>query len=231
VITRLQVAWPDGRPFRGRDGRPIRFLVASDETEPGLRQAVNREAIGHLDGILGCGDLEPDWLMFLADAFHVPVVYVRGNHDRGGGWAERGPHAPASLEAGRIDRVAGIPIVGLEWPGVDEPGNRRRPWLAWRQTLRVTRRLIGARLWRSPVLVISHVPPAGVGDAPNDRYHIGFGAYRWLLQRLGPPVWLHGHTTTASVDRLVERSGRSVVANATGALLLELTGPPATDGG
>ena len=64
----------------------------------------------------------------------------------------------------------------------------------------------------------------GVGDAP-DAYHVGFPAYRWLLDRLAPPVWLHGHTTTASVKRLVERSGRTVVANATGALVIELVTP------
>jgi Icc-related predicted phosphoesterase len=81
-----------------------------------------------------------------------------------------------------------------------------------------------ARLWRSPLIVISHVPPAGVGDA-TDPYHLGFPAYRWLLGRLAPPVWLHGHTTTASVARLVERSGPTVVANATGALLMELVAP------
>jgi Icc-related predicted phosphoesterase len=69
------------------------------------------------------------------------------------------------------------------------------------------------------------VPPEGVGDNPSDPYHVGFGAYRWLLDNLRPPVWLHGHTTTASVSRLVERSGPTVVANATGALLIELTAP------
>ncbi len=225
MITRLEVPWPDGRAFADRDGRPIRFLVASDLAEPALRFAVNREAVGRLDGIIGCGDLEPEWLAFLADAFNTPLVYVRGNHDHGGGWVEGPQVAPAWLEPGRIDRLAGIPIVGLEWPGVGEPDNRRRPWRAWRQTLRVARRLIAAHLWGRPVLVISHVPPAGVGDAPGDRYHVGFGAYRWLLDRLAPPLWLHGHTTTASVERLVERSGQSVVANATGALLVELTGP------
>ena len=228
MISRLEVAWPDGRVFAGRDGRPIRFLVASDLSEPALRFAVNRDAVGRLDGIIGCGDLDPEWLSFLADAFNTPLVYVRGNHDHGGGWAERPLLAPGWLEPGRIDRLAGIPIVGLEWPGVGEPDNRRRPWGAWRQTLRVARRLIGARLWGRPVLVISHVPPAGVGDAPGDRYHVGFGAYRWLLDRLAPPLWLHGHTTTASVERLVERSGRTVVANATGALLVELTSPAAS---
>jgi hypothetical protein len=226
MIGRLTIPWPDRRAFEDRDGRPIRFLVASDAADPALAQTVNREALGHLDGILGCGDLEPGWLGFLADAFNTPLVYVRGNHDRGGQWVQRPLPVPRWLDAGRIDRLAGVPIIGLEWPGVDAPDNRRRPWQAWRQTLGITRRLLTARLWRTPLIVISHVPPAGVGDTPSDAYHVGFDAYRWLLDRLRPPVWLHGHTAPASVSRLVERSGPTVVANATGALLLELTAPP-----
>ena len=226
MINRLAIVWPDARAFAGRDGRPIRFLVASDEPEPALRHALNRAELGQLDGVIGCGDLEPEELLFLADAFNTPLVYVRGNHDRGGGWTTRPLQVPAWLEAGTIERLAGIAIVGLEWPGVDALGNRRRPWLAWRQTISTTRTLILARLWRRPLIVISHVPPAGVGDCPTDAYHVGFPAYRWLLDRLSPPIWLHGHTTTASVSRLVERSGPTVVANATGALLVEITAPP-----
>jgi uncharacterized protein len=224
MIGRLTIEWPDEHAFDARDGRPIRFLVASDAPEPALTLGVNREGLGHLDGILGCGDLEPEWLAFLADSFNTPLVYVRGNHDRGGQWRERPLLVPRWLDAGRIERLAGIPVVGLEWPGVDTSGNRRRPWIAWRQALGIARRLIGARLWRSPIIVISHVPPAGVGDA-HDAYHVGFDAYRWLLGRIAPPIWLHGHTTTASVTRLVERSGPTVVANATGALLVELVRP------
>ena len=225
MISRLQVEWPDRRAFEGRDGRPIRFLVASDAPEPALQQLANREALGRLDGILGCGDLDPEWLAFLADSFNTPLVYVRGNHDRDGQWRDRPLLVPAWLNTGRIERVAGVPIIGLEWPGVDASDNRRRPWLAWRQALGIARRLIGAHLWRAPLIVISHVPPKGVGDAP-DLYHHGFDAYRWLLDHLAPPIWLHGHTTIASVSRLVERSGPTVVANATGAVLVELV-PPA----
>src|SRR5215208_3848421 len=145
MIGRLTIEWPDRRAFADRDGRPIRFLVASDEPEPALQYAANREALGRLDGVIGCGDLEPEWLGFLADAFGTPLVYVRGNHDHGGEWHERPLPVPAWLEAGRIDHLAGIPIVGLEWPGVDAPDNRRRPWLAWRQTLRLAWRLLRAR--------------------------------------------------------------------------------------
>ena len=209
MIGRLQVEWPDARAFDGRDGRPIRFLVASDVADPSLHHGVNREAIGRLDGILGAGDLDPEWLAFLADSFHAPLVYVRGNHDRGGQWRDRPLVVPDWLDTGRIERVAGIPIVGLEWPGVSGSDDRRRPGLAWQQAIGIVRRLIWARLWRAPLIVISHAPPAGIGDAP-DAYHVGFGAYLWLLDRLTPPIWLHGHTTTASVSRLGSPSGSGV---------------------
>ncbi len=226
MIRRLIIPWPDPRPFAARDGRPIRFLAASDIEEPSLEHAANRESLGSIDGILGCGDLDPAWLSFLADAFNAPLVYVRGNHDRGGEWEERPLRVPAWLEAGRVDRLAGIPIVGLGWPGVLEPGNRRRPWLAWRQAFAIARRALRKRLAlrNEPLVVISHVPPAGVGDAP-DIYHQGFGAYRWLLGVLRPPVWVHGHTTTAAVTSLLEQSGSTAVANATGAMLIELQPP------
>ena len=226
MIRRLAVPWPDPRPFAGRDGRPIRFLAISDMKEPALDHAANRESLGVLDGVLGCGDLDPEYLTFVADCFHVPLVYVRGNHDRGGEWEERPLRVPAWLEPGRIDRLAGVGVVGLGWPGVLEPGNRRRPWLAWRQSLAIARRALRNRLARGtePLIVISHVPPAGVGDAP-DLYHRGFGAYRWLLDLLHPPVWIHGHTTIASVTSLLEQSGPTAVANATGAILVELQPP------
>ena len=227
MIRRLVIDWPDPRPFIGRSGRPIRFLAASDMKEPALEHAANRADLGALDGVIGCGDLDPDWLTFLADAFHVPLVYVRGNHDRGGEWEERPLRVPVWLEPGRVDRLAGIGLVGLCWPGLLEPGNRRRPWLAWRQSISIAIRILRSRLAgrREPLVVISHVPPAGVGDAP-DPYHQGFPAYRWLLGLLRPPIWIHGHTTTASVASLLEQSGETAVANATGAMLIELR-PPA----
>ena len=108
-------------------------------------------------------------------------------------------------------------------------GNRRRNGLAWRQTLGLWRRAVLGRLGagREPILVISHAPPQGAGDASTDAYHVGFGAYRWLLDRLRPPVWLHGHTTTALVHRLSIHAGPTTVINVTGAVLLDLCPPPA----
>jgi len=231
VIRRVRIPWPDRRPFADRGDRPIRFLAASDEVDKSLEYEANRAALGHLDGVIGCGDLSPEWLAFLADAFGAPLVYVRGNHDRGGGWEQERRLAPRPLETGGSTRLEGIPIAGLEWPGVERQGNERHSGLAWVDALRLARRWLLPRLARrgQAVIVISHVPPAGAGDAPADPYHAGFGAYRWLLDRLRPPLWLHGHTTTASVPSLLVHAGPTTLVNVTGAVLLEIV-PPGSNG-
>jgi Icc-related predicted phosphoesterase len=226
VIRRVSLEWPDARPFEERGGRPIRLLAVSDEHERALEFEDNRQDLGTIDGIVGCGDLDPRWLAFLADSFCAPLVYVLGNHDRGGDWDERRLVAPDPLRSGRRTRLAGIAIAGLGWPTGHEGSNRRRPDLAWWQALRVARLRLRDRLGgrREPLLVISHAAPAGAGDAA-DIYHRGFPAYRWLLDRVRPPLWLHGHTTTASVADLEVRSGETTLINVTGAVLVELRPP------
>jgi hypothetical protein len=226
VIRHVSLEWPDERPFRDRASRPIRLLAASDVREPAMQFEANRTALAPIDAIIGCGDLDPSWLAFLADSFAAPLVYVRGNHDRGGDWEENRLVVPDPLAAGATTRIAGVAVAGLEWPNVDGDGNRRRPDLAWRHALRVAWGRFRHRLGRGaePLLVISHAPPEGAGDAP-DAYHRGFPAYRWLLGSLSPILWLHGHTTTASVPTLETHAGRTTLINVTGAVLVELLPP------
>ncbi len=223
MTRRLRFAWPDAGPFRDRDGRPIRILAASDEPDHALEFAPNRDALGPIDAIVGCGDLEPHWLSFLGDAFCVPVLYVTGNHDRGLTWdAKSAAGLPRPLPAGSITRLAGVALAALPWPGSGDHGNVRDGRAAWRQVLRVARGRLLAR--HEALLVISHVPPAGAGDAP-DAYHEGFRAYRWLLNGLRPPLWLHGHVTTASVPKLRVDVGPTTLVNVTGSVLVELESP------
>lgn len=230
MIRRLTIPWPDDRPFRARDGRPIRYLAVSDEREPSLEVEANRAAIAPIDAVVGCGDLDPRWLAFLADAFHAPLAYVRGNHDHGGDWDERQPVVPQPLRSGRTSRLAGLTVAALEWPGAGGAENRRRADIAWWDVIGLLRRRLVHWLTappsrrNEPMLVISHAAPEGAGDAP-DLYHRGFPAYRLLLERLRPPVWLHGHTTTASVESLLVRSARTTLVNVTGAVLVELVPP------
>jgi uncharacterized protein len=228
MTRRLTVVWPDRRPFERRDGAPIRMLAVSDAVDPALDFEVNREAIGRVDVVVGCGDLEPSYLGFLADAFCVPVAFVRGNHDHGGRWEAMGSRAPQPLASGRVVEVGGISVVPLEWPGIDgRRAARRDEYGAWLDTIRAERSLLSRRLsGRSgPVMVVSHAPPRGIGDVAADPYHVGYSGYRWLLERHHPPVWLHGHTTPASVLDWRASYERSTVANVTGSIVVELVPP------
>jgi uncharacterized protein len=87
VTDRLRVRWPDPAPFAARGGRPIRLLAISDEPDPSLDSAATREGLGTIDLIVGAGDLQPEYLSFVTDAFHAPLRYVRGNHDVGSAWS------------------------------------------------------------------------------------------------------------------------------------------------
>ena len=221
MTSRLTVPWPDPAPFAARQGRPIRILAVSDEPEPTLESAVNRERMGTIDLIVGAGDLEPDYLSFVTDAFHAPLRYVRGNHDVGAAWsAARREVLPEPMPDGVVVTEAGINLVGFSGsPIYSDRGMQVSSLGMWRKVLGswvATRR---AR----PVLVVTHAAPRGMND-DDDRAHRGFTAFRWLVEHAAPPLWLHGHTALVrrGIDDRCERHGETLLYNCTGATLVEL---------
>lgn len=227
MTRRLTVVWPDKRAFEGRNGDSIRLLAVSDKVDPVLEHAINREQIGRIDAIVGCGDLEPSYLGFLGDAFQVPVAYVRGNHDRGGHWAETVGKAPTHLTSGRLIQLGGVTVAAFEWPGLRPDRAARDEWNAWGDVIRAWRTVLVRRMLgrAAPVLVLSHAPPRGVGDHAANRYHLGYAAYRWLLEHLRPPLWLHGHVDPATITEWQTSLGPSIVVNVTGSVVVDLVPP------
>ena len=229
MTDRLRVRWPDPGAFAGRDGRPIRILAISDEPDPSLDSPATREGLGEIDLVIGAGDLQPEYLSFVVDAFGAPVRYVRGNHDVGAAWShterallpEPMPDATPVDEAGlRIIGFSGSPTYsgrGLEIGGRSMWG---KAILAWLRTARAR-----------PVLVVSHAPPRDVND-DSDLAHRGFPAFRWLTGRLEPPLWLHGHTALVrrGIDGRSATHAGTLFYNCTGATLIELIAPDAADG-
>lgn len=215
MIRRLTVTRARGGAGAGSE---VRLLAVSDEREPALDHQHNRSALGRIDGVIGAGDLDPGYLAFLADAFRVPLLHVLGNHDRGGGWEESLERLPEPID-GRWHDLAGLAVAGLSWPLTKHVHAVHDDGAAWRQVAACYLRFRRHR----PDIVVSHVPPLGIGDAgQDDHYHRGFAAYRWLLKRLKPALWIHGHTTPASVrEWLVEEDGTKVV-NVTGAVLIDM---------
>lgn len=224
MTGRLRIAWPDPLPFAGREGRPIRILAVSDEPDETLDSAISRERIGPIDLIVGAGDLEPDYLSFVADAFHVPLRYVRGNHDVGAAWsATRRSLLPEPMRDGEIVSEAGIRLIGFSGsPVYSERGLEVSGLAMWLKVIGAWGRAQRAR----PLLVVTHAPPRDFND-DQDRAHRGFTAFRWFVDRLSPPLWLHGHTALVRRgidDRCLTHDG-TLFYNCTGATVVELSPP------
>ena len=221
---RLTMEWPDPAPFAGRDGRPIRLLAVSDTPDPTLVDQRNRLALGPIDLILGCGDLDCQELSFVADGFNAPLIYIYGNHDTDARWRTCRLTCPDPIHSPTIRHEAGLSIAGLSWPGARGAGAHRSERKAWSQALRLATRRLGHH---EPLIVISHVPPLGHGDIPSNGYHRGFAGYLWLQERLEPRLWLHGHTPLAAASDWRLEHGATTFVNATGSVLIELL-PPTT---
>jgi Icc-related predicted phosphoesterase len=222
VTKRITLEWPDPAPFRDRDGAPIRLLAVSDVLDPTLADARNRAAVMPIDLIVGCGDLDCDDLSFIADGFDAPMDYVMGNHDSDDRWKQCGATCPEAIRSTAIRHSAGLSIAGLNWPGTRGKGGNRSERAAWSQSMKLVTRRIGHF---EPMIILSHVPPFGVGDVPTDAYHRGFKGYRWLMERIEPTLWLHGHTPLAASTEWDLQSGRTRVVNVTGAVVIDLLPP------
>ena len=228
MTDRLTLAWPDPAPFVDRDRAPIRILAVSDEPDRTLDSETTRERLGHVDLIIGAGDLEPDYLSFVADAFHAPLHYIRGNHDVGSAWTDtRRRHLPEPMRDGTIVEELGLRLLGFSGSPIYNERNMQV------SALGMWARVIGG--WRAarrerPVLVVTHAPPRDVND-DDDLAHRGFTSFRWLADRLEPPLWLHGHTALVrrGIDDRTARHRGTLFYNCTGATLIELT-PPRADG-
>ena len=228
MTDRLRLAWPDPTPFAGREGRPIRVLAVSDEPDPSLDSAATRSGLGTIDFVIGAGDLEPEYLGFVSDAFHAPLRYVRGNHDVGPAWThiER-VLLPEPMVDGAIVEECGIRMVGFSGsPRYNERNMQIGSFGMWLKVIGAWARAQRAR----PVIVVTHAPPRDVND-DDDLAHRGFTAFRWLSSRLDPPLWLHGHTALVrrGIDDRTARHGGTLFYNCTGATLIELA-PPDADG-
>jgi hypothetical protein len=224
VTKHLQLAWPDPALFATRGGRPVRILALSDEVEPSIESPTAVESLGPVDFIVGAGDLGPEYLDRVAHRFNAPLLFVRGNHDAGIAWRNVAPLLlPEPLPDGRPVTEAEIRIVGFSGSPVYTGGPMQVHGLdMWLRVLPAWLRARGRR----PLLVVTHAAPRGLGDA-DDLPHRGFTAFRWLLDRLKPPLWLHGHTALVrrGLDERCVRHEGTLLYNCTGATLIELLPP------
>lgn len=153
------------------------------------------------------GDLEPAWTAGLA-AIALPKLGVHGNHD-----------APGTLAALGAEDVH---LRRVEHGGLSFSGFAGAPRYDF------TDEEAAALIDRLPAadVLVTHTPPAGVNDDPDDPVHRGWPALRGWVEREQPSWLLHGHTTPLP-GRRAGRLGATRIAYIRGAAILEVSAGPA----
>ena len=194
----------------------LRLLAVSDEVEPQLLDERTVEAQGHVDLVIGCGDLPADYLDALATLYAAPLVFVRGNHDPPG---RQGDYPREAEIDGRVVREKGLLIAGLEGSIRYSDGPHQyteRQMTGKVQALRLKLRL------RHPDILITHGPPAGVNEG-TDAPHRGLQAVRRAVEWMRPRLLLHGHVHPYGREIPREAQlGETRVINVVGHRLIEL---------
>jgi Icc-related predicted phosphoesterase len=194
----------------------VRLLAVSDEVEPQLLDERTVEAQGHIDLVIGCGDLPADYLDALATVYGAPLIFVRGNHDPPG---RQGDYPREAEIDGRVVSEKGLLIAGLEGsirysdgPHQYTEGQMMRKVQALRLRLRL----------RHPDILITHGPPAGVNEGPDAPHH-GLQAVRRAVEWMRPRLLLHGHVHPYGRELPREgQLGETRVINVVGHRLIEL---------
>ena len=165
----------------------MKILAIADEECSALWEYYEPGRLKEYDLIISCGDLSAKYLEFLATMGHAPVVYVPGNHDVR--YTQDPPEGCDCID-GQFVTFNGLRILGLGGCRWYRPGPYQ---VTEREMTRKIRRLRWQiRRHKGVDIVVTHAPPEGVGDAP-DNAHRGFAALIDLIDKYHPTYLLHGH--------------------------------------
>ena len=236
---------PAAAPVRAGAGDPaatyhrhvVLVLAVSDEVDDAL--LADLHAVRQAQLVVACGDLPFDYLSHLMNLLNVPLVFVPGNHDpdisgyrisRAGlplraGLPARPPWPDGAINAEqRVVDAAGLRLAGLG--GCLRYSAGPNQYTEWQQARRA--RALARRAWwcrardgHGVDVLLTHAPPAGVGDG-SDPPHRGFRALHRLTGRLQPTVLLHGHVHPHGTPVTGHRLGRTEVRNVVGRHLLDI---------
>jgi Icc-related predicted phosphoesterase len=177
----------------------MQFLTVSDEVVPSIYSLNIKERFGHIQAVLGCGDLPPYYLEFVVTMLAIPCFYIHGNHD-GVEYSEDGevlnePRGCLLLE-GRSVFHEGLLIAGLGGSirYNNEHASQYTDSQMWGRVFALAPRLLLNRLryGRYLDILLTHAPPLGIHNGP-DWPHRGFRAFLSFMDYFQPRYLIHGH--------------------------------------
>ena len=165
----------------------MRILAIADQESSYLWDHFEKSKLEGIDLIISCGDLNPNYLSFLATFTSAPVLYVHGNHDER--YNQTPPEGCICIED-KIYVHQGIRILGLGGSMRYKPGECQ--YTERQMKARVNKLKLQLLRRRGFDILVTHAPAYQLNDGMN-LPHQGFRAFLTLLDRYRPKFFLHGH--------------------------------------
>lgn len=165
----------------------MKILAIADEECASLWDYYDESKLADIDLIISCGDLDPQYLSFLATVTTAPVLYVCGNHDKN--YRQTPPEGCICIED-KIYVHQGVRILGLGGSMRYKEGDCQ--YTEWEMKKRVARLRLPIFAKRGFDILVTHAPAYQLNDG-RDLPHQGFRVFLQLMEKYRPGYFVHGH--------------------------------------
>lgn len=186
----------------------MRILAVADIESKYLYEYYTPGRLSDYDLILACGDLSRDYLEFLVDASHCPVLYVKGNHDDG--LIDDPPGGCICIDD-KVYVYKGVRILGI---GGSHKYREGGYMFTEKQMEHRIMRLYFKILRRGGFdILVTHAPARHLNDF-DSLSHRGFECFNRLLKKYRPQYFVHGHIHKNygfNIPQISEHDGTTVI--------------------
>ncbi|MEY8338041.1 metallophosphoesterase [Lachnospiraceae bacterium 62-35] len=165
----------------------MKVLAVADEESKALWDYFDKSTLEGIDMIISCGDLDPQYLSFLATFFHGPVLYVHGNHDDN--YRKVPPEGCICIEDD-IFVYRGIRFLGLGGSMRYKPGIHQYTQAEMKN--RIRKIWLKLKRHKGFDVLVAHAPAFRINDS-DKLPHTGFQAFLQLMDKYSPLFFVHGH--------------------------------------
>jgi uncharacterized protein len=220
----------------------MKFLCVSDHRDPLIYTNSIKQRFKDISFVLGAGDVELPYYGFIVSSLNKPLAFVFGNHNLGEFKNYRKEYNDSGecigtsciprksygsiYIGGKVKTINGIIIAGLGGSMKYNNGQNQYTELGmFFFMLRLFPKLLFNRIFKGRFLdiLLTHAPPFGIHDKPNDRCHRGFKVFLWFMRKFKPKYLIHGHIHLYDMNaKRVSYYKNTTIVNCYGHVLLEI---------